>query len=141
MTTLTSPFMRLAARVLRPTAIMFARGVIVTLTACASAHRPTLTAGAAHVEEITAEQGLSCTYLRSVEYVTKVGGMGKSYEIVHQVGKDGLRDVVASIGGNAYINTRMDADPTWGHVHYAGQAFQCSTKVFASFGFAGRPWH
>jgi hypothetical protein len=100
-----------------------------------------LTVGATHVIEITAEQGLSCTYLRNIEYVTKVTGMGKSYEMVHQVGENGLRNMVASIGGNAYINTRMDADATWGHVDYAAQAFQCSTKVFARFGFTGRSWN
>jgi hypothetical protein len=49
-----------------------------------------------------------------------------------------LRNMVASVGGNAYISTRMDAEALWGHVDYSGQAFQCSPEALARFGFKGR---
>jgi hypothetical protein len=122
---------------MRPTAML----IVALLTGCASARLPPLTSAAAHVERITAEEGLSCKYLRNVEYVAKVTGMGKTYELVHQAGENGLRNEVASVGGNAYVNARMDADTLWGHVDYSGQAFRCSPKVLASFGFTGQSWH
>jgi hypothetical protein len=113
--------------------------IVALQTGCAGAHLAPLTGAATHVEKITAEDGLSCKYLRSVEYVAKMTGMGKSYQLVHQAGENGLRNMVASVGGNAYVNSRMDADAFWGHIDYSGQAFQCSPKVLASFGFTGQP--
>ena len=115
--------------------------VAVLLTACVGARPPPLAGPASHVAKITAEEGLSCTYLRNVDYVAKVRGVGKSYELVHQAGENGLRNMVASVGGNAYVNTRMDAEAMWGHIAYSGQAFRCSSKILASFGFTGQSRH
>jgi hypothetical protein len=81
-----------------------------------------------HVREITAEQGLLCNYIQNVAYTTTLSGWGKDYEVVHQAGENGLRNGVASVGANAYVLTRMDADRFGGHINYAGQAFKCSFK-------------
>lgn len=140
MTILTSRFVRWAARQRRPPGVWFTACLIGILTACASARVTPLMGAAAHVEKITAEQALACAYLNNVEFVAKLTGMGKSYEMVHQAGENGLRTMIAHIGGNAYVDTRMDADG-WGRIDYSGQAFHCSPQVTASFGFTGQSWH
>jgi hypothetical protein len=95
------------------------------LAGCAGARVPPLTDGGLHVRQITAEEGVFCKYIKNVDYVAKLGGMGKSYEEVHQAGENGIRNLIASIGGNAYVYTRLDADSFGGRIHYSGQAFKC----------------
>ncbi len=112
--------------------------VVAILAGCASSRAPHLTAAASHVEKITAEQGLSCDYLQNVDYAATLSGIGKSYDLVHAAGETGVRNMVAGLGGNAYVNTRMDADATWGHIHYSAQAFRCPLKILAGYGLAGR---
>lgn len=111
------------------------------LAGCASSRAPQLTEAASHVEKITAEQGLSCDYLRNVDFTAKLSGIGKGYDVVHEAGETGVRNLVADIGGNAYVDTRMDTDTTWGNIHYSAQAFRCPLKILVDFGLAGRPSH
>jgi hypothetical protein len=101
--------------------------VISAVAGCRSVQVPTLTVAAMHVRAISAEQGLLCDYVRNVAYNTTLTGWGKSYEVVHQAAENGLRNVVASVGANAYVLTRDDADR--GHIKYAGEAFKCSLQV------------
>ncbi|MEP6883583.1 MAG: hypothetical protein ABJC66_02425 [Gammaproteobacteria bacterium] len=139
MKNLPSQFVRVARELGPPRMLIVACGIVM-LAACAAARVPPLVAGAAQVEKITAEEGLACKYLRNVAFVAKLKGIGKSYEVLHQAGENGLRNAVAGIGGNAFVDTRMDADG-WGRIDYSGQAFQCSKQVAASYGFTGRSWH
>ncbi len=96
----------------------------LTLAGCA-AHVPSLTPEAFHVRAIADAQVSSCTYLKDVDYTARLRGMGKSWEEVHQAGENGLRNMVASVGGNAYLNTRMEAESFSGRIHYSGQAYKC----------------
>ena len=104
--------------------------VLITLIAsgCATTRVPPLTVDAMHVRQITAEQGLLCSYLQNVDYVAKVNTLDNNYERLHQAGENGLLNRVAGIGGNAYVSTRTDADMWWGKIDYAGEAFKCSAK-------------
>jgi hypothetical protein len=104
---------------------------LIVVAGCKSFQAPPLSVAAAHVRAITAEQGLLCKYIQNVAYTAKVSGWGKTYERVHEAGEDGLRDRVATIGGNAVVFTRLDADPFSGRISYAGQAFECSSKRIA----------
>lgn len=96
---------------------------------CRSVQVPALSAAGMHVRAITAEQGLLCNYIKNVAYNTRLRGWGKSYEAIHQAAENGLRNMVASVGANAYVLTRSDADSFSGRINYAGQAFECSSKV------------
>ena len=99
--------------------------VAAVLAGCATARVPPLTDGGMHVRQITAEEGIFCKYIKNADYMAKLGGMGNSYELVHQAGENGMRNLVASIGGNAYVYTRTDADAFGGRIHYSGEAFEC----------------
>lgn len=101
--------------------------VCLALSACAGERVAPLSADATHVRQINTEQGLACTFLKSVDYDATLRGVGKSDEVMREAGETGLRNVVAAAGGNAYVNTRLEEDSFWGHVHYAGQAFKCPT--------------
>jgi hypothetical protein len=102
--------------------------VIAALAGCASARVPPLTEGGMHVRQISVEEGLNCTYIKNVDYVAKLHGTGKTYQMVHQAGENGLRNVVAAVEGNAYVYTRVDAETFSGQVHYSGEAFKCPVK-------------
>jgi hypothetical protein len=102
--------------------------VVAALAGCANARVPPLTDGGMHVRQINADDGILCKYLKNVDYVAKLKGMGKTYEMVHEAGENGIRNLVASIGGNAYVYTRLDADSFGGHIHYSGEAFECPAK-------------
>ena len=104
---------------------------VVVLAGCAFARVPPLTDAASHVRPITAEQGLDCQYIKNVDYTAKMAGMGKSFDLVHEAGENGLKNAVAAAAGNAYVATRMDADAMWGQINYAGQAFTCPDRIFA----------
>jgi hypothetical protein len=104
--------------------------VCAFLTGCANVHLPPISNDALAVHEITPGQGLSCEYLRNVEYVSKLSGVGKSYELVHQAGENGLRDAVAAAGGNAFAFIQTDADPFWGKIDYSAQAFKCAKDQY-----------
>lgn len=81
------------------------------------------------VRRINADDGLACKYLKNVDYTAKLSGMGLSYEEVHQAGENGMRNLVAGVGGNAYVNTRMEVHGHWTkHLHYSGEVFQCPSK-------------
>jgi hypothetical protein len=101
---------------------------LIVVAGCKSFQAPPLSVAAQHVRSITAEQGLLCKYIQNIAYTAKLSGWGKTYETVHEAGEDGLRNRVATIGGNAVVYTQMDADPFSGRINYAGQAFECSTK-------------
>jgi hypothetical protein len=103
----------------------------MVLAGCKDFQAPPLSVAAQHVRVITAEQGLLCKYIQNVAYTAKLSGWGKTYERIHEAGEDGLRDGVASIGGNAVVFIQMDADQFSGRINYAGQAFQCSPKQLA----------
>ena len=108
--------------------------LLLTLTVvagCKSFQAPPLSVAAEHVRAITAEQGLLCKYIQNVVYIAKLSGWGKTFERVHEAGEAGLRDRVATIGGNAVVLTRMDADQFSGRINYEGQAFECSSKHVA----------
>jgi hypothetical protein len=105
---------------------------LIVVAGCKSFQAPSLSVAAGHVRVITAEQGLLCKYLQNVAYTAKLSGWGKTYEHIHEAGEDGLRDRVATIGGNAVVFTQMDADRFSGRINYAGQAFECSAKRVAS---------
>jgi hypothetical protein len=98
---------------------------------CKSFQAPPLSVAAEHVRAITAEQGLLCRYIQNVTYTAKLSGWGKTYERIHEAGENGLRNSVATIGGNAVVFTQMDADQFSGRINYAGQAFECSSKHVA----------
>jgi hypothetical protein len=100
--------------------------LVMLFAGCATI--PPLTAEAMHVRAITAEEGLSCTFLKNVSYTAKLSGFGKDYEMVHQAGENGLRNAVAQAGGNAYLDIRTDADSLWGRINYSGAAFKCATR-------------
>jgi len=104
---------------------------LIIVAGCKSFQAPPLSVAAGHVRAITAEQGLLCKYIQNVAYTAKLSGWGKTYERIHEAGEDGLRDRVATIGGNAVVFTRMDADRFSGRINYAGQAFECSSKRIA----------
>ena len=104
---------------------------LIVVAGCKSFQAPPLSGAAGHVRVITAEQGLFCKYIQNVAYTAKLSGWGKTYERIHEAGEDGLRDRVATIGGNAVVFTRMDADALSGRINYAGQAFECSSKHVA----------
>jgi hypothetical protein len=104
---------------------------LVVVAGCKTFQAPPLTVAARHVRAITAEQGLLCKYIQNVAYTAKLSGWGKTYEHVHEAGEYGLRNSVATIGGNAVVLTRMDADQFSGRINYAGQAFECSSKRVA----------
>jgi hypothetical protein len=93
------------------------------LTGCASVQP--LSAGGAHVRSISAADAKACRYIQNVTYTETLAGLGKSPGLVHQVGENGLRNAVASVGANAYVSTQADADFFFGHVNYAGEAYQC----------------
>jgi hypothetical protein len=99
--------------------------VAAALAGCATARVPPLTDAAMRVRQITAEEGIFCKYIKNVDYVAKLGGMDKSYELVHQAGENGIRNLIAGIGGNAYVYTRTDAASFGGRIHYSGEAFKC----------------
>lgn len=84
-----------------------------------------LTDGGARVREITSAEAAKCTFLRAVSFTDTLTGPGKSYGLVHQDGENGIRDDVASYGGNAYVSRQADADWFWGHVNYTGEAYRC----------------
>jgi hypothetical protein len=98
------------------------------LAGCAGARIPPLTEGGMHVRQITVEEGLNCTYIKNVDYTAKLHGIGKTYELVHQAGENGIRNLIATMGGNAYVYTRGDAETFGGQVHYSGEAFKCPAK-------------
>ena len=102
--------------------------IIVALAGCAGARVPALTEGGTHVRQISAEDGLVCTYIKTVDYVAKLHGTGKTYQLVHQAGENGIRNVIAAAGGNAYVYTRVDAQTFGGRIHYSGEAFKCPAK-------------
>ncbi len=102
--------------------------IVAALAGCAHARIPPLTEGGMHVRQINADDALTCTYIKNVDYIAKLGGTGKTYEIVHQAGDNGIRNLVASIGGNAYVYTRLDAESFSGRIHYSGEAFDCPRK-------------
>ena len=104
---------------------------LVVVAGCKSFQAPPLSVAAEHVRAITAEQGLLCKYIQNVAYTAKLSGWGKTYERIHEAGEDGLRDRVATIGGNAVVFTQMDADRFSGRINYAGQAFECPSKHVA----------
>jgi hypothetical protein len=84
-----------------------------------------LTDGGAQVREITAGQATKCTFVRAVSFTDTLVGPGKSPGLVHQDGENGIRDDVASYGGNAYVSRQADADWFWGHVNYTAEAYRC----------------
>lgn len=84
-----------------------------------------LTDGGASVREISTDQAMQCTFLRTVSFTDTLAGPGKSYGLVHQDGENGIRDDVASYGGNAYVSKQADADWFWGHVNYTAEAYRC----------------
>jgi hypothetical protein len=102
--------------------------VIAALGGCASARVPPLTEGGMHVRQISVEEGLFCTYIKNIDYVAKLHGTGKTYQLVHQAGENGLRNMIADAGGNAYVYTRVDAETLGGQIHYSGEAFKCPAK-------------
>ena len=102
--------------------------ITAALAGCAGARIPPLTEGGTRVRQISVEEGLNCTYLKNVDYIAKLHGVGKTYEQVHEAGQNGIRNVIANIGGNAYVYTRGDADTFGGRIHYSGEAFKCPAK-------------
>jgi hypothetical protein len=98
-------------------------GVAITLAGCATV--VPLTDGGAAVREITAAQATKCTFLRTVSFTDTMAGPGKSWGLVHQDGENGIRDDVASYGGNALVMRESDADFWWGHVNYTAEAYRC----------------
>ncbi|MGA9473662.1 MAG: hypothetical protein WBV36_14445 [Terriglobales bacterium] len=84
-----------------------------------------LTDGGASVREISADQAKQCSFLRTVSFTDTLEGAGKSAGLVHQDGENGIRDDVASYGGNAYVSRQADADWFWGHVNYTAEAYRC----------------
>ena len=102
--------------------------VTVALAGCAGARVPPLTDGGMRVRQISVEEGLNCTYIKNVDYKAKLRGAGKTYELVHQAGENGIRNLIAADGGNAYVYTRVDAETFGGQIHYSGEAFKCPAK-------------
>lgn len=103
--------------------------VAALLAGCATAKIPTLSDAGMLVRRINADDGLACKYLKNVDYTAKLSGMDLSYEQVHQAGENGMRNLVASVGGNAYVDTRMDVyGHMTKHLHYSGEVFQCPAK-------------
>ena len=103
--------------------------VAALLAGCVSARIAPLTDAAMRVRRINADDGLACTYLKNVDYTAKFAGMGESYELVRQAADNGMRNLVASVGGNAYVNIREDVDGHWAkHIHYSGEVFKCPSK-------------
>lgn len=84
-----------------------------------------LTDGGARVREITSTEATRCTFVRTVSFTDTLAGPGKSPGLVHQDGENGIRDDVASYGGNAYVSRQADADWFWGHVNYMAEAYRC----------------
>jgi len=95
---------------------------------CAGAQIPPLTEGGMHVRQISVEEALNCTYIKDADYSAKLQGVGKTYEQVHQAGENGIRNLIAALGGNAYVYTRGDAETFGGQIHYSGEAFKCPAK-------------
>lgn len=103
--------------------------VAALLAGCASARIPPLTDAAMRVRRINADDGLACKYLKNVDYTAKLTGMDESYELVREAADNGMRNLVASVGGNAYVNTREDVDGHWAkHIHYSAEVFECPSK-------------
>ncbi len=103
--------------------------VVALLAGCAGARIPPLTDAAMRVRRINADDGLACKYLKNVDYKAKLSGMGESYEFIREAADNGMRNLVASIGGNAYVDTRADVTGHWvKHIHYSGEVFECPHK-------------
>lgn len=95
----------------------------IAITGCATV--VPLTESGASVREITVVQAQRCTFIRTVSFTDTMAAPGKSWGLVHQDGENGIRDDVASYGGNAYVSREADADFFWGHVNYMAEAYRC----------------
>lgn len=97
--------------------------VAIALAGCAT---PVLLSDrGASVRLIDAAAAKGCTFLKSVAYTNTLYGTGKTPGLVHQDGENGIRDAVATAGGNAFISVQADADWFFGHVNYTAEAYRC----------------
>lgn len=88
-----------------------------------------LTRDGTTVRQINPDEARACIFLGTAEYSDTVVGLGKFPSVVQANGEHGLRNRVASMGGNAVIQSRGLADWMWGNVDYVGEAYICGAEA------------
>lgn len=97
------------------------------LIGCASA--PALTDGGSRVRQITAEVAKQCRFVKVVQFTKRVYRVGKDATTMRAIGETGLRNAVATAGGNAYVLVRDDSSGLTGSIAYTGEGYRCPDAV------------
>ena len=98
-------------------------GAFIVLSGCATA--PPISDAASQVQIIDPFQARACTYIRQVNYIDRILGLGKDPTVMDAIGVASLRNLVAAAGGNSVVIIHRESSWATGSINWEGKAYQC----------------